>query len=692
MSRRARVTFSYKPEQDDELTLEVGEIITNIVDVDVGWCEGELNGKKGMFPNNFVEMISASEEVVAPQPTTTTTSASNAVAGKKAKVTFEYEAHDEDELTLHVGEVIEVICEVEDGWWRGNLNGTIGLLPSNFVELIVEKDVGQAKEKHVGIQKEAVPPEKEASGSEDRAEMADDDDTGLNKRHSSTGKMKNLLGGGMGFGNLINPNILAEKRLKKVHHDEKKDKPEEKNVLTDIGKGEVTGKTKTSLGTKSRPAPPVPSSPPIVQAGKNLIERAKVTFDYEPENPDELKLTVGDILTVINKEEEGWWEGDLNGKTGMFPSNFVEVLPNAEELPTPVAAAVAPPSPQTHKKGVPVLSVKNEIKKSPKVAKKPAPSLPPKNESDSDTAPEHHPPARPEVKKPPAESSAEPSLPAPGRPKPPVAGPKPVIPPKKPQPAQKKPKGLVKKPEKKAEIAEDSTSAYAKKSSEDTKDHVDSKPVRKETPPAIKTDSAKEGATSFDDIPVTETLNHLTANRAKTPQKRPPSKDGRATDSARLSGSMFDEQFPVTVPSKLPPGRPKEGPKEPAWKKEVREAREKKQQLEPEKAPALVLPKSDAVEKRKSMRDEAQVPPVQKVEPFTTAPGEVEKLRKEIAELREFISKMEKKHSEDLKRLDDKFTKEIETLTIDFDEERKRNAALKVEIDRIKRRQSRQDS
>lgn len=68
---------------------------------------------------------------------------------------------------------------------------------------------------------------------------------------------------------------------------------------------------------------------------KKLIERAKVTFDYQPENPDELKLTVGDILIVTNKEEEGWWEGDLNGKIGMFPTNFVELLPNAEELPTP---------------------------------------------------------------------------------------------------------------------------------------------------------------------------------------------------------------------------------------------------------------------------------------------------------------------------------------------------------------------
>ena len=74
------------------------------------------------------------------------------VAGKKAKVTYEYEAYDDDELTLHVGDVIDVICEVEDGWWRGSLNGTIGLLPSNFVELVVEKDVGQAKDKPVGTQ------------------------------------------------------------------------------------------------------------------------------------------------------------------------------------------------------------------------------------------------------------------------------------------------------------------------------------------------------------------------------------------------------------------------------------------------------------------------------------------------------------------------------------------------------------
>ena len=73
-------------------------------------------------------------------------------AEKKAKVTFDYEAQDDDELTLHVGDVIDFMCEVEEGWWRGKLNGRVGVFPSNFVELLEEKDVAQTKDKPVEIQ------------------------------------------------------------------------------------------------------------------------------------------------------------------------------------------------------------------------------------------------------------------------------------------------------------------------------------------------------------------------------------------------------------------------------------------------------------------------------------------------------------------------------------------------------------
>lgn len=69
--------------------------------------------------------------------------------------------------------------------------------------------------------------------------------------------------------------------------------------------------------------------------GKKPGERAKVLFDYEPQNADELHLKVGDVIRVLTKDilnTEGWWEGELNGRVGVFPDNFVELLPSDEEM------------------------------------------------------------------------------------------------------------------------------------------------------------------------------------------------------------------------------------------------------------------------------------------------------------------------------------------------------------------------
>ncbi len=57
-------------------------------------------------------------------------------------------------------------------------------------------------------------------------------------------------------------------------------------------------------------------------------------FDYTAENEDELSLTEGDIITVIDKDldDQGWWRGRLSGKEGVFPDNFVELI--VEEVNT----------------------------------------------------------------------------------------------------------------------------------------------------------------------------------------------------------------------------------------------------------------------------------------------------------------------------------------------------------------------
>jgi len=50
------VEFDYTSHEDDELTIKQGDIIKDVTKMDGGWWEGTLNGKRGVFPDNFVKV------------------------------------------------------------------------------------------------------------------------------------------------------------------------------------------------------------------------------------------------------------------------------------------------------------------------------------------------------------------------------------------------------------------------------------------------------------------------------------------------------------------------------------------------------------------------------------------------------------------------------------------------------------
>ncbi|XP_055371092.1 uncharacterized protein LOC129605372 isoform X2 [Condylostylus longicornis] len=68
-----------------------------------------------------------------------------------------------------------------------------------------------------------------------------------------------------------------------------------------------------------------------------LIVQAE--FPFRGDNNDELCFKKGDIITVTQREEGGWWEGTLNDKTGWFPSNYVKEYKAA----LPISETIRPP-------------------------------------------------------------------------------------------------------------------------------------------------------------------------------------------------------------------------------------------------------------------------------------------------------------------------------------------------------------
>ena len=51
-----QILFHFITADDDELTFDPEEIITNIEQIDEGWWRGVCRGKIGIFPANYVEL------------------------------------------------------------------------------------------------------------------------------------------------------------------------------------------------------------------------------------------------------------------------------------------------------------------------------------------------------------------------------------------------------------------------------------------------------------------------------------------------------------------------------------------------------------------------------------------------------------------------------------------------------------
>lgn len=59
---------------------------------------------------------------------------------KYVRALYDYEADDRTSLSFHEGDVIEVITQLESGWWDGVINGVRGWFPSNYCQVIANPD------------------------------------------------------------------------------------------------------------------------------------------------------------------------------------------------------------------------------------------------------------------------------------------------------------------------------------------------------------------------------------------------------------------------------------------------------------------------------------------------------------------------------------------------------------------------
>ncbi|XP_030242957.1 SH3 domain-containing kinase-binding protein 1 isoform X3 [Drosophila navojoa] len=304
----AIVEYEYTAKEPDELDLHKGAIIHRIKQMPGGWWQGTLksSGVTGMFPDNFVRVLEPSsngnhsDDSAAVQ-----LREKSATSNRRCKVIYSYTQVNDDELTLAVGDVIEFLGEVEEGWWRGRLRSKVGVFPSNFVQHIEPSPILASKR----------PPTIGATVT----------------TSALTAKAANIATAATAATTTTTATTAAAAPAAAAAA-----AAAVAPATAKQSKNRATASTVAASGAAAAAAAAAPTLPP-----KPHRDICRVEFPYAPQNEDELELKVDDIINIISMElpDKGWWKGELNGKVGVFPDNFVKLL-------TPSEAPLPPPRPR----------------------------------------------------------------------------------------------------------------------------------------------------------------------------------------------------------------------------------------------------------------------------------------------------------------------------------------------------------
>uniref|UniRef100_A0A8C8CRC1 Sorbin and SH3 domain containing 1 n=1 Tax=Oncorhynchus tshawytscha TaxID=74940 RepID=A0A8C8CRC1_ONCTS len=262
----ALARFDFRAETLKELPFQKGDIVYIIRQVDNNWFEGEHHGRVGIFPRSYVELLPPTEKA---QPKKS--APVQVLEYGEAIARFNFTGDTVVEMSFRKGERIILIRRVDENWYEGKVSGTNrqGIFPVTYIEVHKRPRVKN----------------------------------GLDYPDPPIGQSPHR-------------SLNASPQLLKNDSDYHGRTSRSPVMLFDIQDNNMNANSFTQPQSHSSSPEPSRLSCGIFQA----------LYSYVPQNEDELELQEGDLVSVMEKCDDGWFVGTSKRtkQFGTFPGNYVK--------------------------------------------------------------------------------------------------------------------------------------------------------------------------------------------------------------------------------------------------------------------------------------------------------------------------------------------------------------------------------
>uniref|UniRef100_A0A4X1TW78 Intersectin 2 n=1 Tax=Sus scrofa TaxID=9823 RepID=A0A4X1TW78_PIG len=281
---KAQALCSWTAKKDNHLNFSKHDIIT-VLEQQENWWFGEVHGGRGWFPKSYVKIIPGNKSLLAVPSLFLC-----ALFPTEYIALYPYSSVEPGDLTFAEGE--EILVTQKDGeWWTGSIGDRTGIFPSNYVKPKDQESFGSASK---------------SGTSNKKPEIAQ-----VTSAYVASGSEQLSLAPGQ----LI---LILKKNTSGWWQGELQARGKKRQ------KGWFPASHVKLLGPSSE------RTTPAFHPGMEMVCQVIAMYDYIANNEDELNFSKGQLINVLNKDDPDWWQGEINGVTGLFPSNYVKMTTDTD--------------------------------------------------------------------------------------------------------------------------------------------------------------------------------------------------------------------------------------------------------------------------------------------------------------------------------------------------------------------------